>query len=99
AGVSSPGEQAPLAPRRPLLPRLLKAAIALAVLVSVGRALYGYRQALAGRLEHVHLGWLAVALVASIVYRVVNAYGWVLVLRAPGQRMEAAAGVRLWLVS
>jgi hypothetical protein len=79
--------------------RLLKVLVALAVVASCARALRGYGHALEGRLEHVGLGWLLVALAASIAYRITNAYGWVLVLRSLGTRVPAAAGIRLWLVS
>jgi len=78
---------------------LLKTALAAVVIVFAFRALGGYGHTLAGRLEHVRLGWLAVAFVLSIVYRVVNAFGWTLVLRALGQRLDPIAGARMWLVS
>jgi hypothetical protein len=87
------------AARQPFVPKVVKTIVAAAVLVSVAGALDGYRRALAGRLQHVHLGWLAVALGLSIVYRAVNAYGWVLVLRSLRHPMRAFSGVRLWLVS
>jgi uncharacterized membrane protein YbhN (UPF0104 family) len=87
------------APRLRRVAGLAKAAVALAVLASVVVALRGYGHALEGRLGHVHPGWLAVALIASIVYRVANAFGWVLVLRSLGQPIRAWQGVRLWLVS
>jgi uncharacterized membrane protein YbhN (UPF0104 family) len=85
--------------RTPLAKKLLKAAVALAILVSLARAFNGYRIALAGRLEHTQFVWLGVGLVLSVFYRVVNACGWGLVLRALGQPMKTTTGVRIWLVS
>jgi hypothetical protein len=78
---------------------MLNALVTLAVVASVARALRGYGRALEGRLEHVQLGWLGAAVVMCVVYRAINAYGWVLVLRSLGATMPAARGVRLWLVS
>jgi hypothetical protein len=78
---------------------LAKALVAVGVLASVVLALRGYWEPLAGRLEQLRLGWLLAGSVICVLYRVVNAYGWVLVLRALGQRVPGWRGVRLWLVS
>jgi uncharacterized membrane protein YbhN (UPF0104 family) len=79
--------------------KIVTGIVVVAVVASVASALSGYRQALTGRIADLEFGWLAVGLAFSIVYRVVNAYGWVLVLRSLGQRLPAAEGIRLWLIS
>jgi hypothetical protein len=79
--------------------RLLKVTLAAAVVVSILVALRGYRGQMLGRVEHVGVARIAVALGMCLVYRVVNAYGWVLVLRSLGHSMRAWPGVRIWLVS
>lgn len=79
--------------------RLSRILVALAIVAIAFGALKDYRQGLEGRLEHVRFGWLTVAATLSLVYRVVNAFGWVLVLRALGQAMRVSTGIRLWLVS
>jgi uncharacterized membrane protein YbhN (UPF0104 family) len=85
--------------RHPRLITAVKLVVGVLVAVSVARAVAGYRHALVGRLAGIRLEWLAAAALLGAVYRVVNAYGWVLVLRSLGQPMRAVAGVRLWLVS
>jgi uncharacterized membrane protein YbhN (UPF0104 family) len=79
--------------------KLFRAGVVMAIAASVGMALRGYGSMLTGRVEQVRVGWLAVAVVLCTVYRVVNAYGWVLVLRSLGHPMPAPRGVRVWLVS
>jgi uncharacterized membrane protein YbhN (UPF0104 family) len=79
--------------------RLVKIVVAAAVLVSVTRVLGGYRDALAGRVEQVRFPALLTGFGLAAVYRVVNALGWVLVLRSLGHPLRAVTGVRLWLVS
>jgi uncharacterized membrane protein YbhN (UPF0104 family) len=76
-----------------------KALVAAGVVASVVWALRGYREPLAGRLEQLRGGWILAGVALCVLYRVVNAYGWVLVLRALGQRVPGRRGVRLWLVS
>jgi MFS family permease len=66
---------------------------------SILAALRGYGEGLVGRLEHVDIARILVALGLFLVYRVVNAYGWVLVLRSLGHPLRASTGVRIWLVS
>ena len=85
--------------RLPGASKLAKGVLGVVIAISAARALAGYRHVLAGRLQLVRFEWLVVAAVLGSLYRVVNAYGWVLVLRSLGQPMRAAAGVRLWLVS
>jgi hypothetical protein len=85
--------------RQPLVVGIFKGLVVAGVLASVGVALKGYRHSLEGRVEQLHFGWLAVAGGAALLYRVVNAYGWVLVLRSLGAKMPATTGVRIWLVS
>ena len=41
--------------------------------------------------------WLIAAAVLAMVYRVVNAYGWALVLRAMDQDVDGIHAVRVWL--
>ena len=85
--------------RVPFVARLLKVTLAAAVVASILVALRGYRGQMLGRLEHVSMARVAVALGMCLVYRVINAYGWVLVLRSLGHPMRAWPGVRIWLVS
>jgi hypothetical protein len=79
--------------------RILKAIVLAAVLASIVGALGSYRRPLEGRVEQIHFGWLAIGMGLGLVYRVLNAYGWVLVLRSLGRPMQPVAGVRLWLVT
>jgi glycosyltransferase 2 family protein len=85
--------------RAPLAGRLLKLVVAGVVLASILAALRNNGEDLLGRLEHVSVARILVALGMCAVYRVVNAYGWVLVLRALGYRIRSWVGVRIWLVS
>jgi uncharacterized membrane protein YbhN (UPF0104 family) len=87
------------APRKPLAARLVRVALAIAVLAIVVRALARYRTALEGRVEHLDLSWIALAFVFSVIYRLACGYGWVLVLRSLGQRVPAGPAVRMWLVT
>ena len=73
--------------------------VAGAVIVSIGKALGHYGHSLAGRVEHVSWAWLGVAFAVSMVYRLLNAYQWILVLRALRQRVALGKGIRLWLVT
>src|SRR5690348_17197929 len=85
--------------RRPLVAKTFRVLLAVLVLASILKSLSGYRHALAGHLLALDLSWILVAVALTLVYRVINAYGWVLVLRSLGQRVPALTGVRLWLVS
>jgi hypothetical protein len=96
-GDVTPGLAATL--RRPLVVRSVKAVVAVAILFSVYRALSGYRHSLEGRLEDVRVGWLAVGLALCALYRVLNAFGWSLVIRSLGGRLPALGSARIWLVS
>jgi hypothetical protein len=87
------------AARNPWVRKVVKAIVIAAVLASIGCALSGYRRPLEGRVEHLHFQWIALAMGFCLVYRVLNAYGWVLVLRSLGTSMQPVAGVRLWLVT
>jgi hypothetical protein len=85
--------------RNPWVRNIAKAIVVAVVLVSIGCALASYRRPLEGRLEQIHVRWIAIAIGLSVLYRVLNAYGWVLVLRALGRPMRPVAGTRLWLVT
>jgi glycosyltransferase 2 family protein len=87
------------AARRPVVSRIFKLAVVALVVYIVGNALKGYRTSLAGRVDHLQLGWIGVAVGLSILYRIFNAYAWILVLRSLGQRMPVVTGVRMWLVT
>jgi uncharacterized membrane protein YbhN (UPF0104 family) len=85
--------------RRSPLVTALKMLVAGAVVVSIAKALGHYGHSLAGRVEQVSWAWLGVAFAASMVYRLLNAYQWVLVLRALRQRVALGKAIRLWLVT
>jgi glycosyltransferase 2 family protein len=85
--------------RARLAGRLVKVVVVGVAVAIILAALKGYGEQLVGRLEHVSVGRIAAALGMCLVYRIVNAYGWVMVLRALGQPTRAWAGVRIWLVS
>jgi uncharacterized membrane protein YbhN (UPF0104 family) len=82
---------------------LLLAIVAVPVVLSIAGTLKGYRQPLEGRLKHLDLDWLVMAFGLCVIYRVLNAYGWVLVLRSLGQPLgrpiRAAGAVRLVLIT
>lgn len=42
-------------------------------------------------------GWFIAAVVLAVAYRVVNAYGWALVLRSLGQHIDGAMATTIWL--
>jgi hypothetical protein len=87
------------AARAPWVRKVVKAIVFAAVFTSIACALARYRHPLEGRLEQVHVRWLALGIGLSVLYRVLNAYGWILVVRSLGRRMRPCAGVRLWLVT
>jgi hypothetical protein len=43
--------------------------------------------------------WFVLAVVLAIVYRIVNAYGWTVVLRAMGQNVDGNLATRIWLMA
>ena len=43
--------------------------------------------------------WFAAAIVLAVIYRIVNAYGWALVLRAMNQQVDGVRATRIWLRS
>ena len=72
-----------------------------AVLIAAGvagalRGHWALLRDLAGQLD---LRWLGVAAGAALVYRVLNAAGWGMILRALGHPLPLLAGVRLWLIA
>jgi hypothetical protein len=79
--------------------RFVKSALIGAAVAFLIAAVLKYGGQLAGRIEHVRVANLVAAAVLCLGYRVVNAYGWVFVLRALGHRMGAVEGVRIWLLS
>jgi hypothetical protein len=91
---SSPG----LAILRTLAPvaKILVGALVLASIAGAGRQLMGSVSGSAARFE-----WLpmAVALAATIGYRVANAAAWGLILRAIDQRLPTLRATRIWLLS
>jgi hypothetical protein len=75
---------------------VIKVIVAVAVALSIGRALAGYRAPLAGRLEQLHLGWLLAAAGLGILHRVLSSLGWVLVVRSLGHPLALRTGTDLW---
>lgn len=50
--------------------------------------------------QKIEISWsLASAFILAVVYRVSNAYGWALVLRSIGTRVDGALATRIWLLS
>jgi len=43
--------------------------------------------------------WFVAAIVLAVVYRIVNAYGWALVLQAMNQKVDGVQATRIWLRS
>ena len=41
--------------------------------------------------------WFAAAIVLALLYRIINAFGWTLVLRAMNQSVDGAQATRVWL--
>lgn len=77
------------------VPRL---AIPVIILISMGLA--GWKLLGSANLQWSHLTWsMTAALVLAIAYRVINAYGWTLVLRAMGTPVDGGTATRLWLIS
>ncbi|WP_168221768.1 lysylphosphatidylglycerol synthase domain-containing protein [Aquisphaera giovannonii] len=83
----------------PKLRRLAVPLAATAIAVGMARGLAGQGDSFFQAVTRVGIAGLGVALAASVVHRVVNAAGWVLVVRSLGQRMDASVGVRVWLAS
>jgi glycosyltransferase 2 family protein len=72
--------------------------IPIVILISMGLA--GWKLLGSANLQWSHLTWsMTTALVLAIAYRVINAYGWTLVLRAMGTHVDGGTATRLWLIS
>lgn len=81
-----------------VLHAVAKLAIPVVILISMGLA--GWKLLGSANLQWSHLTWgMTAALVLAIAYRVINAYGWTLVLRAMGTDVDGGTATRLWLVS
>ena len=50
-------------------------------------------------LPNIFSPWFAAAIVLAVIYRIVNAYGWALVLRAMNQQVDGVQATRIWLRS
>ncbi len=72
----------------------------LAAGIAVSMAVAGRKLIASSNLQWSHLSWgMAIALTLAIVYRIVNAYGWSLVLRAMGLPVDGGQATRVWLIS
>lgn len=89
----------PDAPPRRSVIFVAKALVALAVAGALGSVLRQHWPTVARTAAQLDAGWLLVAFVLSLGYRVANACGWPLVLGALRARLPLARGVRIWLVS
>ena len=82
-----------------LFRRIASAALAIAIGLAIVTTLRSHGQRLLDAVAAMDGRWMALAFAFCLFYRVVNAFGWTLVLRALGQPMDAGPGVRIWLVS
>lgn len=79
--------------------RLGKVVLGLAIISCSGWALAKHGQGYLDQLGQVHWSALGVGLAICCGYRLCNAHGWWLVLRALGQRLSPAKALKLWLFS
>jgi hypothetical protein len=74
--------------------------LVMALGISLSMALAGSKLVESSHLRWSHLSWMMGALLLlAIAYRVINAYGWTLVLNAMGADVRGGEATRVWLVS
>lgn len=76
-----------------------KVLVAAAIVVAIGSALRQNWPAVARTATHLDVAWLGLAFALCIAYRIANACGWPLVLRALRFHVPIFPGARIWLVS
>jgi len=76
-----------------------KLAVAVLITTAIAGALWKCWPSILALSGRVDLRWAWLAMAMALVYRVLNAAGWGLVLRALGHPLPVLQGVRLWLVA
>lgn len=79
--------------------RLAKVVVAVIIAIAIVTALAKYWPQVVRVADSLDYRWLGLAFGLCVVYRVLNAAGWGIILGALGQNMPPLQGVRLWLVA
>lgn len=84
--------------RKSRLTYAAKALLATAIVASICSAIVPYRNELS-RLAEVNWNFLVLGVFCCLTYRIANAHGWCLVLRAIDQQLPPLLAIRVWLTS
>lgn len=79
--------------------RMIKLGPAIVVMLILAAVLFKQGDSMRRAIARVAIGHLALGLGLCLVYRVANAFGWSLVLRALGHPLRGTTAVRIWLTS